>query len=62
MPQVCCVLGVARVEHCKESQYPGQGAGQEQELPYCTICLERMDESVSTVSRVEGGGVVTPPR
>lgn len=47
-PEVCCVLPVAWVEHCKESEYyPVGEAGTE--LPYCTICLERMDESVSTV-------------
>ena len=45
-PEVCSVLPVSWVEHCKESEYyPGTGT----ELPYCTICLERMDESVSTV-------------
>jgi len=45
-PEVCCVLPVSWVEVCKESEYyPGTGT----ELPYCTICLERMDESVSTV-------------
>merc|ERR1719341_501087 len=47
-PEVCSVLPVSWVEHCKESEYyPGTGTGTE--LPYCTICLERMDESVSTV-------------
>jgi len=47
-PEVCSVLPVSSVEHCKESEYyPGIGTGTE--LPYCTICLERMDESVSTV-------------
>eukprot|EP00092_Neocalanus_flemingeri_P012762 GFUD01013752.1.p1 GENE.GFUD01013752.1~~GFUD01013752.1.p1 ORF type:complete len:614 (-),score=212.76 GFUD01013752.1:76-1917(-) len=45
-PEVCSVLPVSWVEHSKESEYyPGTGT----ELPYCTICLERMDESVSTV-------------
>jgi len=45
-PEVCSVLPVSWVEHSKESEYyPGAGI----ELPYCTICLERMDESVSTV-------------
>ena len=45
-PEVCSVLPVSWVEHCKEGEYyPGAGT----ELPYCTICLERMDESVSTV-------------
>jgi BRCA1-associated protein len=40
-PEVCSVLPVSWVEHCKESEYyPGTGT----ELPYCTICLERMDE------------------
>ena len=51
-PEVCCVLPVSKVDHCKESQYTGAPQGQEQELPYCTICLERMDESVSTVMTI----------
>ena len=51
-PEVCCVLPVSKVDHCKESQYTGGPQGQEQELPYCTICLERMDESVSTVMTI----------
>jgi len=36
------------VEHCKESEYY-PNPDRCTELPYCTICLERMDESVSTV-------------
>lgn len=47
-PDICAVLPVSWVEHCKESEYyPNTATGTE--LPYCTICLERMDESVSTV-------------
>jgi len=47
-PEVCSVLPVSWVQHCKESDYfPDTQGGTE--LPYCTICLERMDESVSTV-------------
>jgi len=49
-PEVCSVLAIARVEHCKESEFYPQS--QELELPYCTICLERMDESVSTVMTI----------
>jgi len=47
-PDICSVLPVSWVELCKESEYyPNTEVGTE--LPYCTICLERMDESVSTV-------------
>jgi len=48
-PEVCSVIPVSCVEQCKESEYsPSNGT----ELPYCTICLERMDESVSTVMTI----------
>jgi len=47
-PDLCSVLPVSSVQHCKESEYYPNTEGCT-ELPYCTICLERMDESVSTV-------------
>ena len=47
-PDICSVLPVSSVEHCKESEYY-PNPERCTELPYCTICLERMDESVSTV-------------
>lgn len=46
-PELCSLLPVSWVETCKDSEY--HPANAERELPYCTICLERMDESVSTV-------------
>jgi len=46
-PEVCCVLPVSWVEVMGEDEY--SAPHQATELPYCTICLERMDESVSTV-------------
>lgn len=49
-PEVCSVIPVAGVEQCKESEYYCGSGGCE--LPYCTICLERMDESVSTVMTI----------
>ena len=48
-PEVCCVLPVEWVEVCGEGEYQPPLPSQATELPYCTICLERMDESVSTV-------------
>ena len=48
--QVCSVIPVAGVEQCGESEYYSPSTGTE--LPYCTICLERMDESVSTVMTI----------
>ena len=46
-PEICSVIPVRGVEQCSESEYYRPSAGTE--LPYCTICLDRMDESVSTV-------------
>ena len=44
---VCSLVYVSKVETCKESEYfPMAG---HTELPLCSICLERMDESISTV-------------
>ncbi len=44
---VCTLVYVSKVETCKESEYyPMAG---HTELPVCSICLERMDESVATV-------------
>merc|ERR1719188_879664 len=44
---VCSLVYVSKVETCKESEYfPLAG---HTELPLCSICLERMDESISTV-------------
>jgi len=44
---VCSLVYVSKVETCKESEYyPMAG---HTELPVCSICLERMDESISTV-------------
>ena len=48
---MCCVIPVSVVERCRETEYYGAGGGAT-ELPYCTICLERMDESVSTVMTI----------
>ena len=50
-PEVCSVIPVSVVETCSETEYYGAGPGAT-ELPYCTICLERMDESVSTVMTI----------
>jgi len=47
-PEVCSVIPVSGVEQCGESEYYRPSGGGT-ELPYCTICLDRMDESVSTV-------------
>ena len=46
-PEICSVIPVSGVEQCGESEYYRQCAGTE--LPYCTICLDKMDETVSTV-------------
>ena len=47
-PEVISVIPVRAVEVAEETEYwPGQDGARE--LPYCTICLERMDESVSSV-------------
>jgi len=47
-PDICSVLPVSWVELCKETDYETNPDACT-ELPYCTICLERMDENVSTV-------------
>jgi len=49
-PEVCSVIPVSGLEQCNESEYSSPSSGTE--LPYCTICLERMDESVSTVMTI----------
>jgi len=49
-PEVCSVIPVSGLEQCNESDYSSPSSGTE--LPYCTICLERMDESVSTVMTI----------
>jgi len=46
-PEVCSLVYISKVETCKESEfYP---LSNHTELPVCSICLERMDESISTV-------------
>lgn len=45
--EVCSLVYISKVETCKESEfYP---LSNHTELPVCSICLERMDESISTV-------------
>lgn len=44
---VCSLVYVSRVETCKESEF--FPLDDHTELPVCSICLERMDESISTV-------------
>lgn len=46
-PEKCSLLYISKVETCKESEY--YPYTNHTELPICSICLERMDESVSTV-------------
>ena len=46
-PEKCSLLYISKVETCKESEY--YPYANHTELPVCSICLERMDESVSTV-------------
>eukprot|EP00096_Caligus_rogercresseyi_P009011 TRINITY_DN2980_c0_g1_i1.p1 TRINITY_DN2980_c0_g1~~TRINITY_DN2980_c0_g1_i1.p1 ORF type:complete len:583 (+),score=196.54 TRINITY_DN2980_c0_g1_i1:96-1844(+) len=46
-PDICSLVYVSKVETCKESEY--YPLSDHTELPLCSICLERMDESVSTV-------------
>uniref|UniRef100_A0A0K2UHP7 BRCA1associated proteinlike [Megachile rotundata] n=1 Tax=Lepeophtheirus salmonis TaxID=72036 RepID=A0A0K2UHP7_LEPSM len=46
-PDICTLVYVSKVETCKESEY--YPLTDHTELPLCSICLERMDESVSTV-------------
>ena len=43
----CSLVYISKVETCKESEY--YPYSNHTELPVCSICLERMDESVSTV-------------
>lgn len=43
----CSLVYISKVETCKESEY--YPLSNHTELPVCSICLERMDESVSTV-------------
>lgn len=46
-PEVCSLVYISKVETCKESEfYP---LSNHTELPVCSICLERMDESISSV-------------
>jgi len=46
-PEKCSLVYISKVETCKESEY--YPYTNHTELPVCSICLERMDESVSTV-------------
>ena len=46
-PETCTLVYISKVETCKESEY--YPYANHTELPVCSICLERMDESVSTV-------------
>ena len=46
-PEKCSLVYISKVETCKESEY--YPYANHTELPVCSICLERMDESVSTV-------------
>lgn len=45
--EVCSLIYISKVETCKESEY--YPLSNHTELPVCSICLERMDESISTV-------------
>jgi len=47
-PEVCSLAYVSKVETCKESEFDPL-SGDHTELPVCSICLERMDESISTL-------------
>jgi len=46
-PEVCSLIYISKVESYKESEY--YPLSNHTELPVCSICLERMDESISTV-------------
>ena len=46
-PEVCSLAYVSKVDSVEESQY--YPLKDHTELPVCSICLERMDESISTV-------------
>lgn len=48
-PEICHMVYVARVESLQSSEGAGLQVPGATELPVCTVCLERMDESVDGI-------------